>query len=31
VTTLVAPNGETLRAVLDGSLDVVDRELTPPR
>ena len=30
VTTLVAPNGETLRAVLDGSLDVVDREVTPP-
>ena len=28
VTTLVAPNGETLRAVLDGSLDVIDRELT---
>ncbi|MFC5368559.1 DUF7351 domain-containing protein [Salinirubrum litoreum] len=28
VTTLVAPDDETLRIVLDGSLDVIDRDLT---
>jgi hypothetical protein len=29
VTELVAPDGERLRVVLDGSLDAIDRELQP--